>query len=384
MSLWHPDRIWKHEPRGLTFPTLAGVEAYFLRKMKMFMEDRETGEWIQLVLRRTSYWNATYRVVTIALDKLVPYGNQVAEFLPTLAIEQRVRNTYDLYPLYGLRTFSDKLIRTYVYNSGGTAEDCGLIARMDFGAGGYYNDIRIDLSTADHKLYRRDVGVGLVVLGTEAVDLSAGWFDLVLSCIGSTIKSSRDGGATFPITVTDTTYTSGYFGMFAEYYNATVFIPNYFDAPASPVEKPILYIIDEIIGDGSEDNPFRPSIAQLIENDPRLSVTYTVLFPPVKRGKFTKSECLVRIFSRRESQEVALRDITMVLDTIRSYGKVKVLTKDEAIRYAKTLNDLLHDADLKQMQEETAKDYISWRESQFKHIMKEETAKYYVKSDKGW
>jgi len=126
--------------------------------------------------------------------------------------------------------------------------------------GGY---ISLPDSTEDHKVYRRYNG-SWTMLASESVDLSNVWHDCVFSISGSTLKSSRTGGDTFQIIVTDTYISED--GRAGLRHSGTPdhpsFIPKSIGLPYTELPKARIIIECEIEGSGkSTEDGIRPKIA---------------------------------------------------------------------------------------------------------------------------
>ena len=86
------------------------------------------------------------------------------------------------------------------------------------------------------------------------------WYKLSIS--GSTLKVYKDDMTTPIATVTDTTIASGKWGanIRQDYGGAPFSETIYLRAPSSPSVKPVAVVEVEIVGDGSEENPFKPNL----------------------------------------------------------------------------------------------------------------------------
>ncbi len=140
----------------------------------------------------------------------------------------------------------------------------GQLGDIDNYLGGY---ISLPTSTCDHSIWKRVSGTW-TRLAYEAVDLDNVWHDCVFSISGSTLKSSRDGGKTFPISATDTDITSD--GRAGLRHSGTpdhpYFIPISIGAPLSIMSKTLIIIEMSVIGSGSEEDPIQPDMyKELVE-----------------------------------------------------------------------------------------------------------------------
>lgn len=163
-------------------------------------------------------------------------------------------------------SFTDKAVGDASYDSGGSKMFAG---RFQDAKNTYTNFLYSGLSTADHRLSKISAG-GETVLAEEAVDITQhAWYTLKLSCSGSTMKSTRAG---VTISATDTEFASGSFGrmMHGHYqYNYDKYLPAFLRAPSSPLPKALAIMEVEVIGSGKEDDPYRPNLAQQLDEHPR-------------------------------------------------------------------------------------------------------------------
>jgi len=119
-----------------------------------------------------------------------------------------------------------------------------------------------NLSTEDFRLKKLSGGSD-TVLGVESVDLGAdeGYIN-ALSCSGSTIKAFREDLTTPKISVTDTDFTSGKFGTGNDPRNRPWSpMSAMLLAPLTTIPPAIVTLEAEIEGKGTEDEPFKPSLA---------------------------------------------------------------------------------------------------------------------------
>ncbi|MBP1449649.1 MAG: hypothetical protein JZD41_06545 [Thermoproteus sp.] len=143
---------------------------------------------------------------------------------------------------------------------------------------GYTHEMRTANSANDHLLVRWSSGSSTLI-GNEAVDLNAYGYLYGMSISGSTFKVYRAWVTAFTmcsqtpkITITDTTYASGYTGVGYTTGNAlthpdvtTIFLPS----TCSTVPQPTAVIEYQITGSGKDNDPFKPDMPQdLVEVDP--------------------------------------------------------------------------------------------------------------------
>jgi len=147
----------------------------------------------------------------------------------------------------------------------------------------YLNRADPAASTNDHLLTIISGG-SLSNLGSESVDLdNRSTYLLMLSISGSTLKSFRSDMTTAKITATDTSFASGPFGVGDNYYNyggGFASLAAKLLAPSSPAPKPKSIVEVELIGSGTEEDPYRPNLKQELSkhdkfgNIDKLSVTW--------------------------------------------------------------------------------------------------------------
>jgi len=118
-------------------------------------------------------------------------------------------------------------------------------------------------ATADFSLRKVSAGVD-TILGTEAVDITADRAFLVkLSISGSSLSVYRTDMTTAKISVTDTTHTSGKYGVGA--YSIDYSFPDYgaiLEPPASSLPKVIATVEYQVKGSGKVDDPIRPAMPE--------------------------------------------------------------------------------------------------------------------------
>lgn len=262
-------------------------------------------------------------------------------------------------------------------------------------------------ATADHWFSKYVAGTG-TILATEAVDINNAGRGLQLSCSGTTISSKRYElssiinplslpAANATLSATDTSIASGCFGYrpLSEASPHSGATPDcvYLKAPASPLPSPIAYFEVPVIGDGSMENQFRAQIPEEIVIDStygktnRLSLTHSSLIKTdAATGKPVEYRAIVRVFDQPDRQ-THLRPIVEAIQALKAIQGVRELTRGEAIREAKKLDDKLTDFDLlKFPRPPTAiiREYINTRRSIYNVETDEEMAKYILESDKGW
>ena len=289
----------------------------------------------------------------------------------------------------------------------------------------YYN-----YSTSDHRVAKCINGT-ISTLGSEGVDLPSGvWYWVLFEIVGTELRSYRatdptvDVPDTPQITVTDTDIATGRWGVrhWGLGLRGLQGLYLVFKQPSSPARKPIAYFEIPIDGEGKPETPIMPKlpvdivevekvtvydkrkyellantlkkygipeevinalaeamdIATFKEKVNKLSCTWSMLLPTPK-GQPADSVAVVRVFDVVSDR---------VIDAIRDMGGVRI-SRDEAIKKALKLDDKLHEIDLVQITDpdeakKKAKEYVEWREKQFKVKMKLEDAVRYAMRYKGW
>jgi len=251
-------------------------------------------------------------------------------------------------------------------------------------------------ATDDHRLWKHVAGVDTLI-GSEAVDLAIQNIHLFkVSAQGTTLSCYRDDMTVAKFSVTDATHASGHVGTFEVrgHVDGWAFpLWLILRAPSSPSPEPIAYFETPIIGAGTIDDPYRPQLPYEEYIDPVLgkrnlqALSHSSLIPTdPATGRPIHGTALVRIFGQPD-RDPALRDIPACLDTLRGMAGVTELTRDDAIRRARALDDKLHLFDLVRVPtpvKDQIKEYIEWRRTVHKVEMPEELAKRYLESDKGW
>jgi hypothetical protein len=256
-------------------------------------------------------------------------------------------------------------------------------------------------STQDHQIVKWVAG-SLTTLGVEGVDISTYVLQsLKFSAGGTTLRAYRAPYTTLRIVVTDTSFSSGYFGA-----GTATFYPygNY----GAPIEywlfarktttlsesiEPIAYFEAPVVGDGSVENPYRPTLPYEAFEDSvlgvrnRLALTWSALIPCDRSsGRPVEYRCILRVYPDSVSDPM-LRGIDRRLSELESLNGVRRLTRDEALKEALKLDDKLHIYDLVRVSRCERRDideYVSWRRSVFGVDMDSQSAERYLRSGKGW
>jgi len=253
----------------------------------------------------------------------------------------------------------------------------------------------VGLATKDFVLTKEVAGV-VTNLAFESVDLTA-WARsrCKLSCLGTTISAYRDDLTTPVLSVTDVDLASGRFGGSAwergRIYSS--FHQLFLRAPSSPPRKTLAYFEVPITGTGIDEDPFRPQMPEELTTHPKLGTRNLLALPHASliptdptTGKPIHGTALVRIFEQPD-RDPTLRPIPACLGVLRRMEGVVELTRDDALRRAREMDDRLHLFDLISIPEPTEaqiNEYIAWRKDIHGVEMTKEEAKRYLKIDKGW
>jgi hypothetical protein len=254
-----------------------------------------------------------------------------------LALESLSDFTY----LLTATDYADKHIRMKLYD-----DNMKIIGRYTDTDNFYYGEISTAATTADFQLYKITAGT-TTSLASEAVDLTAGWFDLVISISGSTIQVSRDGGVIFPLSVTDTDHTSGRYGCYLAL-AGDITLPISIGAPLSPIRQPIAFFEVPITGDGSENNPYRAKMPEFIEEElelgkvNRLNLSHSSIIPVDDRGHPKHDKALVKILEQPDRQRHVL-PIEQCLTELEAIRGVRKIDRLAAMNRAKAMNPELKD-----------------------------------------
>jgi len=201
-----------------------------------------------------------------------------------LYIIDKMQFMFKNFELVTIDNFTDKAIDVPFFVQGG---NCNVACvRYDVVSGvlfQYYIAIDPSKATADVELWKK-TDAGFTQLGAEAVDLNANEpYVVELSVAGSSLKVFREGivfninnrPSNLVITATDTDIASGKVGinlhrLYIDSTGVFRFATNlcaYLRSPASPLTSPDAIVEYDVIGDGSEENPYRPDMPEDIIQD---------------------------------------------------------------------------------------------------------------------
>jgi len=251
-------------------------------------------------------------------------------------------------------------------------------------------------ATADFFIQKKTAGTP-AILASEAVDLATNdWYRTKCSISGTLIEGYRVDMVTPKVSVTDTDHASGYFGI--GYFTGDGVLlsklpETFLRSPSSEPPRVLAYFEVPIIGTGTNEDPFRPQMPEELTTHPELGVrnllamSHASLIPTdPTTGKPIHGTALVRIFEQPD-RDPTLRDIPTCLGALRAMTGVVELTRDDALRRARELDDKLHLFDLVRIPtpvKDQIKEYIEWRRTVHKVEMPEEVARRFLESDKGW
>jgi hypothetical protein len=277
-------------------------------------------------------------------------------------------------------TYADKAVRgilRVIYSTGFTDYRNYLVARVGYSgeplADNYHVVLDASASASDNRLFKHDASVpSSTQIGSEAVDLTAGLFyDMRLSCSGSTIKVYRVDMTTPKISVTDTFRTDGKWGVMTNYGTVSdLYWTVRLEAAASPQPKTIGIYEVPIIGSGEIDDPYRPQLPEHLEIPSaneldgydktlrkaikhnrdgkvnRIAVSWGALIPthPIT-GAPLNPTCIVRVFEQPDRQPHMWK-ISEALDEIEKAENVKKLDVQQAKKRALEMDKKLKEKDL--------------------------------------
>jgi len=156
----------------------------------------------------------------------------------------------------------------------------------------YFNHANSEATTADHDI-RKNVAAVLTVLATEAVDLTEGAvYNWKFSVKGTTLSSYREDMVTPKLSVTDTSFAEGKYGITVSEFAWWMQIDGYLKKPASSLPKPVRYFEMPIIGDGTPDDPFRVPIPTDIAWNWKLAPRAKRKYDILRKHGFTDDEIL--------------------------------------------------------------------------------------------
>jgi len=257
----------------------------------------------------------------------------------------------------------------------------------------YFNRLYIPDASSDNAILKCVAGTE-TRLAYEPVDLTDHRANsLAFETIGTTLNNYRGTDAlptTVTVSATDTTFASGKAGICnirpAE---SAVWLK----LPASRMPRVIAYFEVPITGTGKPYDPFTAQMPYEERIDPilgkrnLLALSHSALIPTGSGGQPLHGTALVRVFEQPD-RDPALRDVPVCLDVLRAMAGVREMTRDEAIRRAKEMDDKLTDFDLirfsKTDAERVAKEFIRWRRDAYKVEITEEEAIRVLISEKGW
>jgi len=177
-------------------------------------------------------------------------------------------------------SFTDKGVQAYLFG-GGTDR---IFVRWQDVDNWYSSYIEDGEATADHQIRLMRAG-SESTLGTESVDVGTVWMKCKFEAIGSTLNSYREDLTTPAITVTDTTFSSGKFGV--KYYghgnNGLTGFYAVLYTPSTTTRRPLAILEYEV----GEQSIIRPS--QIITIDEALQKGYKLPEEIVRRYKIYQS-----------------------------------------------------------------------------------------------
>jgi len=217
----------------------------------------------------------------------------------------------------------------------------------------YHSIWNVGFAGRDHQIRKTVAGVH-TTLAYEAVDLREHHiYHASLQMSGITLKSWRSEGvpnwATPTLTATDTAFASGRFGACFQGGLANSLLLS----PVSSVPKPIAYFEVPVVGSGSYEDPFTPQMPELLETHPELGevnllalTTSALIKTDHETGKPKEYVAVVRILEQPDRPPY-LRSTSTCLSALKEMAGVRELGREQAVKRALELDDLLTEEDLK-------------------------------------
>jgi len=240
----------------------------------------------------------------------------------------------------------------------------GVMARGLDAANFYYALLYSGATTADFIL-KKTVANVVTDLGFEAVDVEPeSTHILKLSASNSAINAYREDMTTPKISVTDTTFTSGYWGL-VRYKLGTRdhLLPHIalssvvLEAPSSLSPQPIAFYKLPVLGSGTTEDPYRAQMPELIEDHPQFgkinkyALTHAAFIPTDREtGKPLHDYCVVKIYEHRADYLAPLDESLSQVEALSLPSSNPKLSKEEVI-------SLLLEMDPK-LTEEAAKEFV--------------------------
>jgi len=265
-------------------------------------------------------------------------------------LERVVRGTTTIQALVTIDDFDD--LACEGFSSG----DMSIVIGRYQGIQDHYGILQYSPATTADFILQKQVAGAFTDLGYEAVDLGSNEGFLVkIACKGTTISAYRDDMVTPKISVTDTSFAKGRFGITwarlgtIEIEPATVYLRK----ALSPSPRVLGYFEVPIIGEGTIENPFHPKMPEEIIDHPefgkvnRSALSWgTLIKSDRKTGKPKEYIAIVRILEQPIRQE-HLYDIPKCISALEAMSGVTRLKREEAIKRALKLDDKLTEKDVK-------------------------------------
>jgi len=263
--------------------------AYGLRKVEAVAEGI-TWEEVKNKLETEGAKNKAYdsdvdgvldlAVIPVITRSKLEYPTEDVTFAYLAAIDKAFIYYFNAEPddeleVYTADDFTDKAVEGFVEDASGNV--CG---RWSDVKNSYFCDIATSESTGDFRLVKLTGGT-VTILAKESVDLNSGiFYRSKISIAGSTLKGYRMDMTTEKISATDTDHASGKYGHGGDSGSMPIALGGKLLAPSSPLTKPKSVVEAEVIGSGTEEDPFRPNLKQELSkhnkfgNIDKLSVTW--------------------------------------------------------------------------------------------------------------
>jgi hypothetical protein len=218
------------------------------------------------------------------------YPTENVSFAYLLAIDKAryaTRIYRDASGLIASDVFADKAVESPLRDAGSIVARDQLDTRNAYRAA-----ITIGHSASDFYIQKLIAGT-MIGLGSEAVDLSDIFYPCKFSLSGSTLKGYRIDMDTPKITVTDTSFASGYFGAghFDGAGRSVLAMTGAVLRPSSTTLPPALTIIEvEVEGGGAPEDPYRPSLSKNLVEIQSLQGLSSFLYQEAKKYEVLRAK----------------------------------------------------------------------------------------------
>jgi len=204
---------------------------------------------------------------------------------------------FDVVAAGGARPYGEWVVTSDSFTDKAVKNQCtdgtGLLGRYVDELNWYEALLDSGATTADFQINIQSAGSSST-LASEAVDIGTDSRHLLkLNIAGSTISGFRNDMTTAAVSVTDTTFASGAYGVLQGTGGGSSSCPaltGILLAPTSPLPKAQRIIEAEITGSGTEDDPYRPNFKQELAEISQLTNISDFLLQEAKRYEALKAK----------------------------------------------------------------------------------------------